>query len=232
MNNPFGDNPLLKTQAIVLNKYLTSCHVIFPERIMISKEGKNVNWLDLDSDNLAALFPIGKSIQEQNLFYVNLLIGTMSIMLPEYRQPFLAYQASIHKDPVLFLDLLSELMDSYEVEITDILKKTPYKKYKLIIRKLKAPYERFVERVKPPVRWNGKSVQFVELVLALYSKSALKYDTDKIDTVNKLIAVMADMFKYDISDISDWLKSIRRRKRLRGKFLKSLNESLRMYMYE
>ena len=129
---------------------------------------------------------------------------------------FLAYQASIHKDPVLFLDLLSELMDSYEVEITDILKKTPYKKYKLIIRRLKAPYEKFVERVKPSVRWNGKPVQFA----------------DKIDTVNKLIATVADMFKYDIFDISDWLKSIRRRKRLRGKFLKSLNESLKIYTYE
>ena len=65
---PFEDNPLLKTQAIVLNKYLTSCHVIFPERIMSSKDEKNVNWLDLDPDNLAALIPIGKSIQEQNLF--------------------------------------------------------------------------------------------------------------------------------------------------------------------
>lgn len=229
---PFEDNPLLKTQAIVLNKYLTSCHVIFPERIMSSKDEKNVNWLDLDPDNLAALIPIGKSIQEQNLFYVNLLIGTMSIMLPEYRQPFLAYQVSIQKDPVLFLDLLSEVMDSYELEITDILKKTPYKKYKIIISKLKAPYEKFIDRVKPPVRWNGKPVQFAELVLALHSKGALKYDTDKIDTVNKLIAVMANMFKYDIFDISDWLKSIRRRKRLKGKFLKSLNESLRIYTYE
>ena len=74
--------------------------------------------------------------------------------------------------------------------------------------------------------------QFAELVLALYSKGALKYDTDKIDTVNKLIATVADMFKYDIFDISDWLKSIRRRKRLRGKFLKSLNESLKIYTYE
>ena len=83
MNDPLGDNPLLTAQAIVLNKYLTSCHVIFPERIMIRREGKNVNWLDLDSDNLAALFPIGKSIQEQNFFYVNLLIGTKSIILPE-----------------------------------------------------------------------------------------------------------------------------------------------------
>lgn len=237
---PIGESRIFK-EAYTIGRKLQKCAVIFTEHIMVTDQDATRSYFDLNKDDLLEEFqdeltsPEGMSEEDENLLYANLLISTLYMIKPKYRKAFIAYQASIQKAPALWLEEFHELMDTYRIEITSqpengLEDERAYDENMVKFEEVRKSYIRSAKRELPPLQWKGTAAQLTELVLAL--KEYLKYDKLKINEDTKLIRAFAQMFEFEIDDISNRIKSVCERKTDDLKFISILGKSFTNYCDE
>lgn len=227
---------------------LKHCKIKFPQWIISISNDKHRNGFDLYREDLEVFFPLDKELNEdeENLLYVNLLLGTLLMIDFPYRKVFIIYQASLQPDPVAWLECFKQVMATHQEEIscaTDE-KATFYYTTLTLLSDIEIVYMVHRKNDKMSVSWNGGSAQFVELILALYNmEHEAKYETGtKIENILKcgpdiksettLINAMAHKFNFPIDDIFNHIEGIKRRKRRdadKARFLYDLIDSLNAY---
>ena len=229
---------------------LKHCDIKFKEPKISDPNDKNREVFDLYREDLQAGFNLDVISSDdkdaENIFYINLLLGTLMITEHRYRKVFIMYQACKQSDPITWLDSVIQVMTAYHQEISDAANDgdTFYDTTLCYLKDVRDLYMVHRKNDKMFVSWNGSPTQFVELILALYNmEHKVEYETgaktenmlkcgSDIKNETTLIKIMASKLNFPIDDIFNYIEEIKRRKGRKDDnayFLYDLVESLNSY---
>ena len=239
-----------RTKTLPNTLILQHCDIQFKEPKISDSNDKNREVFELYSEDLRTGFGVGIISSDdkdaENIFYINLLLGTLMITEHRYRKVFIMYQACKQSDPITWLDSVIQVMIIYHQEISDATNDgdTFYDTTLGYLKDVRDLYMVHRKNDKMSISWNGTPTQFVELILALcHMEHKVEYTTgaktenmlkcgSDIKNETTLIKTMASKLNFPIDDIFNHIEGIKRRKRRgddKAYFLYDLIESLNSY---
>lgn len=168
------------------------------------------------------------NIERGHVAYEDILLQKMMALYDDKREEFMTYQASLHKDPKLWLDDLRRFWTNFRKHIVELEDREFYDEYLAIIDKVSG------KRIKKyaPFKWGEiQPSQLMELILALEAVKFIEYDTSAY-TQNEMIEAVANRFGVEFSKLDNIKKNIITRKRSKTVFLDAMATELVKHLQE